>query len=33
VLVGGDRLEECKIVEEAHCLGVESSGRVGDHRH
>jgi hypothetical protein len=26
VLLGGVRLEACEIVEEAQCLGVESSG-------
>ena len=33
VLLGGVRLEACEIVEEAQCLRMESSGRVGDHRH
>jgi hypothetical protein len=33
VLLGGVRLEACEVVEEAQCLGVESSGCGGDHRH
>jgi len=33
VLLGGVRLEACEIVEEAQCLGMESSGCGGDHRH
>ena len=33
MLLGGVRLEACKIVEEVQCLRVESSGCVGDHRH
>ena len=33
VLLGGVRLEACEIVEKAQCLGVESSGCCGDHRH
>ena len=33
MLLGGVPLEACEIVEEAHCLGVESPGCGGDHRH
>ena len=33
MLLGGVRLEACEVVEEAQCLGVESSGCGGDHRH
>jgi len=33
VLLGGVRLKACKIVEEAHCLRVESPGGGGDNRH
>ena len=33
MLLGGVRLEACEVVEETQCLGVESSGCGGDHRH
>ena len=33
MLLGGVRLEACEVVEEAQCLGVESSGGGGDNRH
>ena len=33
LLFGGVRLEACEIVKEAQGCRVESSGRVGDHRH
>ena len=33
MLLGGIRLKACEIVEEAHCLRVESPGRGGDNRH
>jgi hypothetical protein len=32
VLLGGVRLEACEVVEDAQCLGVESSGCGGDNR-
>ena len=33
MLLAGVRLEACEVVEEAQCLGLESSGCGGDHRH
>ena len=33
VLLGGVNLGGCEVVEEAQCLGLESSGCGGDHRH
>ena len=33
MLLGGVRLEACEVVEEAQCLGVESSRGGGENRH